>query len=375
MATRNAADEIRAAITEKIRNNFDHTAVSGLTEDPTITQNPRRKTDEPYIYVYSVSQLEIDVNKDDTPYEYIFNVEVCTRYNSYRGGQRQSDEMLDQVLQIVRGKTRADYPDLEAFGFNVYRITSGEIVNTTQRDRGANYYKVICPIHVVAQPIAQPSQLQPVQALNFAYSDFMYTPTNFRIERYDTGDITPATTYPSGNNGWNFIDASYGISSGATGTLIGGVYSTVANGVTGLDSSLRYSLDSDSTETTTITDTTAWTQIDSIRYGAVTPVTDGVLPSLTDDTAATYGLRNLSNWNIEYGTVTPHNETITITGTAGQYLYIIIDHETTLTQIRNSVGQNAIGLFDVTTVGDYKVYIHTQPIVFDGFSTDFTLIE
>ena len=154
-----------------------------------------------------------------------------------------------------------------------------------------------------------------------------------------------------------------------------GIYSVPAGGEpVKLDSTLRYSLEADSTISTSLTATTEWRVIDSLRYGAITPVTAGTIPTLTDDTTATYGLRNLANWNIEFGTVEPHNETITITGNADQYAYIIVDANVTLTQIRNSVGQNTLAQWDVQTVGAYKAYINTQPIVFDGFSADFTLV-
>ena len=102
--TRSSADEIRAAIATTIRNNFDYRNVRGLTENPTVTQNPTRQTTEPYIYVYSVGQIEIDSTKDDTPFQYHVAIEVTLRYNSYRGGQRQGEEIMNEVFSYVRGK-------------------------------------------------------------------------------------------------------------------------------------------------------------------------------------------------------------------------------------------------------------------------------
>ena len=372
--TRSAGDEIRAALASAIRTNFDYTNINGFTENPTITQNPTRRTQEPYIYIYNVGQNEVYSTKDDTPYEYHLSIETCVRYDSYRGGQRQGNQMLDEVLKYVRTKNGATYPDLTSVGYNVFNVTSGDIVEITDRVRGANYYKVITDIFVTASFIDVPAILEPVQEPSFTFTDFAFTPTNRNIERYDSGDITPGTTYPSNNNGWNFIDANFSISSGSGGTFTGGVYS-VPSGVEplSLDSVLRYELDSDNTVTTSIQDTTGFRLIDSIRYGAK-PAQAGVAPVFTDDTAATYGLRDLSNWNVEYGTVTPHNETVTVTGDPGEYVYIIIDHLVTLAQIRNEIGQNVIAQFTETTVGDYKIYLNTQPIVFSGFSTDFTLI-
>ena len=373
MAIRSGADEIRAGIARQIRQDFDFTNVNGLVTTPTITQNHTRRTSSPCVYIYPAGQFEVDNTKDSVTFDYAINCEVRLRYDRYRGGKRQAEQIADEITSSVRGLNRSDYPVIN--GYQIYRVVVSDIITNTDKVQGADWIQIIVSLTVRASEVPVPAQLQPVQAAIFAYSDFDYTPTNNRIERYDSGIITPSTTYPSNNNGWNFLDASYSVAAGAVGGFTGGEY-TVPNGGSpvALDSSLRYALDSDATEMTTLTGTTNWTLIDSIRYGAITPTAPNVLPTLTDDNAATYGLRNLDNWNIEYGTTNPHNETVTITGETDQYIYFIVDSDVTLTQIRNEVGQNAIGLFDVSTVGDYKIYIHTQPIVFNDFSTDFTLI-
>ena len=368
---KSASDEIRRAIAMAIKNNFDPTKVNGLLTIPTVTQNPTRQTQEPYIYVYSVAENEIDVTKEDGATEYTVNVEVCIRYNQRRGGQRQANQILDEVTNHVRGFALSEYP--QAIGYTIYRTTFGNVSYLDFKENGANYYKVICPFFVSAYPTPIPAQTLPVQAPTFGYAGFSNEPSAFKIERYDAGTITPNTTYPDGNNGWNFADANFSVSAGAAGTYDGSVYTLGAGQEpVKLDSSLRYTLDSDSTETTTLSATTEWNLIDSIRYGAVN-ADGGAQPSFVDDASATYGLRLLSNWNVEFGTTSPHNELVTITGDSGQYVYIIVDHEETLTQITNN-GINTISLWDVETVGNYKVYINTQPIVFNDFSIDYNLI-
>ena len=370
---RSGMDEVKASITRHIRENFNIANVNGLTSVPAITQNPTRQTQVPRIYIYANGQIEIDSTKEDVPIEYTVNVEVLVRYNSYRGGNRQAQQMLDEIIGSVRGLTSSDYPTVN--GYSIYRIQFGEVQSLDFKEEGQTYFKLVCPFHISATQDAVPSQLLPVQSPTFTYSNWTHTPTQNRVERYDSGTIIPTTTYPSGNNGWNFTDASFSIASGATGTLTSGNYNVPSGGEPiALFSSLRYSLGSDSTTVTTLTETTSWNVIDSIRYGTITPVVNGVIPTFTDDTAANYGLRNLANWNIEYGTISPHNETIEITGSTNQYIYIIVDSGVTLTQIRNNLGQNAVGLFNVQTVGDYKIYVQEQPIVFNDFSTEFTLI-
>ena len=372
MAIRSGMDEVRASIANHVRTNFVP-ANAGLVTNPTITQNPTRRTGSPVIYFYPVDQTEVDTTKDGVNIEYAINVEVRVRYNSYRGGRRQAEQIVDEIIGSIRGLTASDYPSVN--GYTIYRIRFANLIFNKDKVAGADYVQIIVPFLISATQDAVPSQVLPVQAPAFTYTNFTFSPTNNKIERYDSGEIVPTTTYPSGNNGWNFVDASFSVSSGSVGTFTSGNYNVPSGGEPlGLSSSLRYNLDSDSTVTTTLTANTSWDVIDSIRYGAVTPEIVGTAPTFTDDAAATYGLRNLANWNIEYGTVTPHNETITVTGDSGQFVYIIIDEGVTLTQIQNTLGQNVIDQFNVTTVGDYKIYINTQPIVFDGFSTDFTLI-
>lgn len=369
---RSGADEIRRAFAISIRDNFNVGAVNGLVEAPAVTQNPTRQTQEPYIYVYSVTERETDVTKECAPIEYTVNVEVCIRFNQRRGGQRQAQQCLDEVLRIVRGFGIGQYP--EAVGYTIYRTTFGIAQDLIFKEGGANYYKVICPLFVSAYLTPEPDQVLPVQAPTFMYEDFTFEPAGFTIERFDSGTIIPDTTYPSGNNGWDFVDANFSISSGGAGTFSSGRYTIPAGGEpVSLDSTLRYNLNADPTETTSLSATTQWNVIDSIRYGSIVPETAGTIPTLVDDDSATYGLRNLANWNVEFGTVTPHQEMITLTGDPGEYLYIIVDQGVTLTQIVNN-GVNTISLWDVQTVGNYRIYINQQPIVFADFSIDYNLV-
>ena len=371
--TRSSADEIRAAIATTIRNNFDYRNVRGLTENPTVTQNPTRQTQEPYIYVYSVGQVEIDSTKDDTPFQYHVAIEVTLRYNSYRGGQRQGEEIMNEVFSYVRGKNASEYPDLTQYGFNVYNTTTGDTVEFTDRLRGANYYKVVTALYITASFTGQEVQVQPIQAPDFTYSGFSYTPISNNIERYDAGNIVPAQTYTSPNNGWSFDTVDYSLPASAEGVYDGTNYTlTATNEPVAIDSTINYELVNDDTITTTLDTTTSWSRVDSIRYGAI-PADAGLQPTFPDDTSTTYGLRLLSNWNVDYGVTDPQNVTITFNADKDQYAYIVVSVNDVLAGIRDSLGTNNINNFDVVTVGQYRYYISKTPILFDNSTFTYTL--
>ena len=371
--TRSSADEIRSAIATTIRNNFDYRNVRGLTENPTVTQNPTRQTKEPYIYVYSISQIEIDSTKDDTPFQYHVSIEVTLRYNSYRGGQRQGEEIMNEVFSYVRGKNASEYPDLSQYGFNVYNTTTGDTVEFTDRLRGANYYKVVTALYVTASWTGQEIQVQPIQEPEFTYSGFSYLPIGNNIERYDAGNIVPAQTYTSPNNGWSFNTVDYALPSSAQGVFDGTDYTlTATNEPVAIDSTINYELVNDDTITTSLSATTSWSRIDSIRYGSV-PASAGLQPTFPDDTSPTYGLRLLSNWNVDYGVTDPQNVSITFNADKDEYTYIVINNAFTLNGIRDSLGTNNINNFDVVTDGNYRYYISKTPILFDNSTFTYTL--
>lgn len=367
---RSGADEIRAGYAELIRTDFDFRRVSGLTENPAVTQNPTRFTPEPYVYIYSDSQLERDVTLDDTPYDYKLMIEVCVRYNSYRGGQRQADEILDQVIDLVRGKRLADYPDLSQYGYRIYRANTGEINNLTNRDRGANYYKLLCELFVTAKFIGVTGSTDPVQAASYSYSGFEFSPTGRGIEMWDAGDIIGASTYSNNNNGYDFVSVDYAKTASGQGTLSGSTLTLDSDDAPiGLLATLNYELGTDTTQTRTITDSDNWARLRSVRYGAVTPAVERVRPSFTDTATGEFGLRNLSAWNtatrmVDFGDTQPHGNVVNISLTRGQYSYIVVDQAHTLIGITDNVfGTNVLSQFIRTEVGGYATYVSSRPAI------------
>jgi hypothetical protein len=97
---------------------------------------------EPFIKVYSVSSSEDFQNQTSYITDCITNVEVVTAFDGDDGGELQSNQITNQVLQLLR--TRSDqYYDLSSDGFNV--ITC-ELNNTTYTEEDADdrtYYRAI----------------------------------------------------------------------------------------------------------------------------------------------------------------------------------------------------------------------------------------
>ena len=369
---RSGADYVRRAVANSIKTGFDHTNVPGLAEAPSITQNPTRQTQEPYIYVYSVDSTEVDVTKVEASKEYTVNVEVCIRYRSRIGGQRQANRILDEVLSIVRGFGIADYPDLSSVGYNIYKIASGTINNITFKERGANYYKVICPIFVTAQWVGLPQQTLPVQDPQFTYSGWEFAPVNGLLEFYDSGTITPELTYPS-NNGWNFVNAEYTKPPTASGTFAANVYTlSASDNFAELDSTINYALGVDTSMTTALTANTDFTRIRSLRFGS------RVSDSFTNDAVATTGIQNLANWEgtkqfIQYGNQNPIGDQVVFSNAAaGDRLYFMYDaNQPALKVIENMAqpGGNDIALFSSQILGGWRIYHQTSPLLFDGALT------
>ena len=357
---RSGSDEIRKGVFDRINTEFDYQRVNGLTSAPPITQNPTRKTAEPYIYVYSVDSNEIDNTKTSTAREYAIYVDICTRYNSYGGGQRQVNRMVDEVVRALRN---GGYPNLSSVGYSIYNLTIGEIRDFTFKERGANYYKAIVEVYVTADSVELPQSVNPVQALIYSFSNFTHTPTTTKIETYDSGDITFNETYPSNNQGWDFTSVSYAIAASAQGTLANRVYSiTSDNDPLGVTGTLNYEFGSDNTVTTSITDTVSFERIRSLRFGSSTAT------SWTEN-----DLENLSNFGIMFGTENPVGTTIEITPGVNEYPYIMFDAAHSISEISGPLGLNEISAFTMTEVGGFKIYRLTGAIPYEGLTLTYTL--
>ena len=357
---RSGGDEVRRAVFQRINSRFDYSRVSGLSEKPPITQNVTRRTLEPYIYIFSVREREVDQQKGSTPKEYYIYVEICTSYRSFGGGQREVNRMIDEVTRALGDGT---YPDITNAGYSIYNLTIGDVEEFQFKERGKNYYKARIPVLIRAEFVELPQDINPVQSLIYQFSGFAHTPTNNKIEQYDSGAITFNETYPSNNNGWDFTSVSYAVAPGAQGSLADRVYTIGSSDETlGVTGQLSYEFGTDTDVTTTINDTQSFSRIKSLRFG-----------SSTAETFTVNDLQNLSSFNIQYGTDNPSGVDITITPNVNEYPYIIFDDQYSITEIKGTLGLNEISAFTRSDVGGYTIYRLTDAIPYAGITLTYTL--
>ena len=359
---RSGADEVRRGVFERVNTEFDYQRIKGLTSKPPITQNPTRRTAEPFIYIYSLESEEVDNTNDNTSRMYTVMVDVVTRYNSYGGGQRQVNRMVDEVVGAVRYD---DYPDITSRGYSIYNLTIGTVENHTFLKNGAKYYQASIPVYVTAVSVDLPSEVNPVQALLYSLSGFTYEPQNNKIEAFDSGLVTLNTSYPSANNGWDFTSVSYTIAHNADGTLDDNLYTIgTLDEPLGIDGILSYEFASDNTTTTSINSSVVFNRIRSTRFG-----------SSTSSAFNATDITTLANFNIMYGTENPKGSTFTIEPEVGEYPYIMFDeqYDSQIGEIKGPLGLNEISAFTKTNVGGFTIYILTDPIPYAGLTLTYTL--
>lgn len=105
---------IRKAIIDALTNQI---TINGSTV-PVYNRVPTSAS-EPYIKVYSVSTNEVDQNRDSFNLECLSRIEVVTAFDSDDGGELQCNQIVSEVLNLVRTRS-AGYFDLSGDSFSVY---------------------------------------------------------------------------------------------------------------------------------------------------------------------------------------------------------------------------------------------------------------
>ena len=490
------AAEIRRGVYLKIRDEFNYNNVTGLSSNPPITQRATHRLEDPFIYIWSEDAFSVAKTKTGESYQYAVRIEVSTRANSNVGGQLQADQMAAEMYRIFDVPT-AQYPNILDKGYHIYIVQFDPTASYNEEPEGGTYFRKVMTLLVTATYVGFDGTDIPVQLTSYNYNNWMYTPTVFDLERYDSGTIIPVTTYPNTGT-WNFVDSSFAIGAGAQGTFANDIYTldtedtpvalsstlnysrganpvsthvvttettfsdsiattviewTIAattdpfpvyvpqmgdiwsnlNGmfivekdtpggrlcdaveigeivrftwgagsasfpVTGkgtrsiilgdafdivgtigvtFSDGLLYTLEADvitsSTENYALMATTEWNRIGSLRFGVVESNTQ---PVFTDDTAASTGVRDLSNFQssddtIRFGTQNPIGETITFNGVEGQWMYIIIDKsQANLTGLIDSFNEDNLNFFEnPVIVGEYKVYVQKRALSYTNTLT------
>ena len=234
------ASEIRRGIYLKVRDEFNFNNVVGLSKNPPITQRATHKLEDPFIYIWSESQLEVNKTKEDESYQYAIRVEVSTKANSNQGGQLQSDQMAAEIYRIFDVPT-SEYPNVSDKGYDIYIVEFAETASFIEEVRGGTYFRKVITILVTARYIGFDGSTIPVQLTSYAFNDWMYPPSVRELERYDSGTIIPQTTYPNLSSGWDFVNSVFTVGTGSQGSFANNIYTLASTDEpVSLDSTLNY---------------------------------------------------------------------------------------------------------------------------------------
>ena len=370
---------LKRYIADSILQRFDFSRVDGLTSNPVITRTVSSRTPEPYIYIVEAESYEIDTAKGAERIEHVINVQVTYKYAPQSGDHEQREQTVAEVIDIV---TRLEGDNLPGDDHNIYILTTDPVINADFELNGARYFSATIPFLCRVQYIGAPSTRPPVQRSLYTYSGFQFNPkADLRLERYDAGTITPATTYPTPNAGWDFVNVTTLLDPASQGTLAAGVVTVGADDAPILiNNSLNYALTLDSTVLETVNNMDRFDRIVSLRYGAA-PSNSGAKPAFSDDSVVNFGLRRLQNWQgprrfIDTDNSSVNNTTVNISVEAGEYIYIVLDsaHPDLTAITENVFNQDVLDIFDApVTIGAFKYYIQTTAQPFSA-SYQYTLI-
>jgi hypothetical protein len=95
----------------------------------------------PYIYIYSVSNDDIDNNKSKYISNITTRVEVVTAFDTNTGGQLDCNLAMNQISQLLVSKT--SFFDLSSNNFNVYNAVNNGITYITEDTETQTLYRAI----------------------------------------------------------------------------------------------------------------------------------------------------------------------------------------------------------------------------------------
>jgi hypothetical protein len=102
-------------------------------------------TSEPFIKVYSVTSSEDSRNQSSYITECTTNIEVITAFDGDAGGELQVNEIVNNVLELIR--TRSDgYYDLSGDGFKVITCVLNSTTYTEEDSEDRTYFRAILEV-------------------------------------------------------------------------------------------------------------------------------------------------------------------------------------------------------------------------------------
>ena len=100
---------------------------------------------EPYIRVFSVSNNESDFNATSFISECVTRLEAVTAFDSDSGGELQSNQIVSNILNLVRTRS-SGYYDLSSDGFKVITCTNGGVTYFEDDLEDKTYFRAIVEI-------------------------------------------------------------------------------------------------------------------------------------------------------------------------------------------------------------------------------------
>lgn len=131
---------IRKAMIDKLLGNISQNG----NIVPIYNQVPSSTT-YPFIRIYSVSSNESDYNQSSFISETITRIEVNTRYQGDSGGELDCNQIINQILELIRTRS-AGYFDLSSDSFKVFTCIKENCTYLDDYDNDHTYYRAIMEI-------------------------------------------------------------------------------------------------------------------------------------------------------------------------------------------------------------------------------------
>ena len=357
--------QLKTAIVRRLRAQFRTAAIPYIpsTWNTIIQSKPVDNTPYPYICVEIDAEdiQEAAVTAQGSSYDYFVGIKAVTRSEINADTRETRDAMVSEVQRIL-DVDYDEYINLESKGFNVYIQTVESVEISELNEMGTDFYIGNVILKVRMEQIG--SMTSPIANFDFTYAGFNTEPINYQYELHDAGTIIAPTTYEP-SNGWIFQSVTYSLGSDSDGTIAGNI-ATVASGddLIAIVSVITYESALDSAVTTTVFDRTEFRAIKSPRIG-----------KFTTETVSASDIADLSLWTSSFPSVVPNRVEQVIDANSGDFIYIIIDDEYTLTGIKNDLGLDDIEEYTMTSQDGFKVYKLDTAIVYDNSRHEYTLIS